>query len=164
MAGTPQKEQVQECFAGFSASDHPRILADGVEWVIHGHRTTRGKAEFDTEIEAPGFSGSPDVAIEQLYEDGQVVVATGIGRGNSDEHGPFRFAFNGVFTFDCGRRGLGRLDHRPPPSSPWAAARRKDARLRGQVSPEQLQNFKMVCFHLGVVPQAEFTGALGHDL
>lgn len=105
MAGTPQKELVQEYFAGFSASDHPRILAtlaDGVEWVIHGHRTTRGKAEFDSEIEAPGFSGSPELAIEQLFEDGQVVVATGIGRGNSDELGPFRFAFNDVFTFGGG--------------------------------------------------------------
>ena len=57
-----QRHLVEDYFAGFRASDHPRILAtltDDVEWVIHGHRTTRGKAEFDGEIENPRLHRQP---------------------------------------------------------------------------------------------------------
>ncbi|MEW2443827.1 hypothetical protein [Micromonospora marina] len=45
MTRASQRDLVAEYFAGFRASDHERILAtltDDVEWVIHGHRTTRG--------------------------------------------------------------------------------------------------------------------------
>ena len=100
-----QREIVAEYFAGFRSSDHPRILAtltDDVEWVIHGHRTTRGRAEFDGEIENPGFTGSPLLDVARVHEDGPVVFALGEGRGVSVEHGPFRFAFNDVFTFRDG--------------------------------------------------------------
>ncbi|TNC18227.1 nuclear transport factor 2 family protein [Georgenia sp. 311] len=90
---------------GFRASDHERILAtltDDVEWVIHGHRTTRGKAEFDAEIENPAFTGSPTLDVQHLYEDGDVLVATGEGGGATVADGPFRFAFADVFTFRAG--------------------------------------------------------------
>lgn len=105
MTQTSRRDLVAEYFDGFRNSDHPRILAtlaDDVEWVIHGHRTTRGKSEFDREIENPGFTGSPTLDIERVYEDGEVVVATGMGGGASVEHGPFRFAFNDMFTFRDG--------------------------------------------------------------
>jgi hypothetical protein len=52
---------------------------DDVEWVIHGHRTSRGQAEFDGEIENPAFSGSPQLDVQRIYEDGSVVVTTGEG-------------------------------------------------------------------------------------
>ena len=102
MALTTQRELVEEYFAAFRVGDHPRVLAtlaDDVEWVIHGHRTTLGKAEFDAEIENPAFTGSPDLDVERVLEDGAVVVVTGAGRGVSVDHGPFRFAFNDLFTF-----------------------------------------------------------------
>ena len=105
MAPTTQRHLVAEYFAGFRASDHARILAtltDDVEWVIHGHRTTRGKAEFDAEIENPAFTGSPELDVQRVHEDGPVVVTTGEGRGVSLDHGPFRFAFNDLFTFRDG--------------------------------------------------------------
>ncbi|MBD8042661.1 nuclear transport factor 2 family protein [Arthrobacter sp. Sa2BUA2] len=57
---------------GFRRSDHQAILAcltDDVVWRIHGARTTRGKAEFDAEIGAPGFEGSPDLSIERLISE-----------------------------------------------------------------------------------------------
>jgi ketosteroid isomerase-like protein len=47
MTQTAQRDLVAKYFDGFRTSDHSRILAtltDYVEWVIHGHRTTRGKA------------------------------------------------------------------------------------------------------------------------
>jgi ketosteroid isomerase-like protein len=105
MTRTAQRELVTEYFAGFRAGDHPRILAtltEDVEWVIHGHRTTRGRAEFDGEIENPAFSGHPELHVERVHEDGPVVVTTGTGRGHSVEHGPFRFAFADLFTFRDG--------------------------------------------------------------
>ena len=105
MAQTDQRHTVSEYFEGFRRSDHARILAtltDDVEWVIHGHRTTRGKSEFDAEIENPAFTGSPTLDIERIYEDGRVVVATGVGGGTTVEHGSFRFAFNDMFTFRDG--------------------------------------------------------------
>ncbi len=105
MTGTAQRELVAEYLEGFRTSDHARILAtlsDDVEWVIHGHRTTRGKPEFDGEIENPAFTGSPDLEVQRVLEDGPVVIVTGEGRGATVEHGPFRFAFNDLFTFRDG--------------------------------------------------------------
>lgn len=105
MTEADQRAVVAEYLDGFRASDHARILAtltDDVEWVIHGQRTTRGKAEFDSEIENPAFTGSPQLDVQRVFEDGAVVITTGEGRGATVEHGPFRFAFNDVFTFHDG--------------------------------------------------------------
>lgn len=105
MTQPTQRDLVAEYFDGFRTSDHPRILAtltDDVEWIMHGHRTTYGKAEFDSEIENPAFTGSPELDVQQVYQDGPVVITTGEGRGVSVEHGPFRFAFNDLFTFRDG--------------------------------------------------------------
>ncbi|WP_430782286.1 nuclear transport factor 2 family protein [Actinoplanes sp. G11-F43] len=103
---TTQRHLVAEYFDGFRASDHPRILAtltEDVTWIIHGHRTTRGRDEFDGEIENPAFTGSPTLDVRRVIEDGPVVVVTGEGRGTHVEQGPFRFAFNDLFTFRGGR-------------------------------------------------------------
>ena len=106
-----QRALVAEYFAAFRVSDHPRILAtltDDVEWFIHGHRTTRGRAEFDGEIENPAFTGSPELDVQRTLEDGPVVVTTGEGLGATVEHGPFRFAFSDIFTFRDGL--IARID------------------------------------------------------
>lgn len=87
---------------GFRSSDHDlisRCLTDDVVWYIYGHRTTNGKAEIDDEIENPEFDGSPDLDAQRVFEDGNVVVVTGEGRGRHRVHGPFRFACNSLFTF-----------------------------------------------------------------
>lgn len=100
-----QRDLVAAYFDGFRTGDHARILAtltDDVTWVIHGHRTTTGKTEFDGEIENPAFTGHPHLDVQRILEDGAVVVATGEGRGVSVEHGPFHFAFNDLFTFRDG--------------------------------------------------------------
>ncbi|MEU6021798.1 nuclear transport factor 2 family protein [Micromonospora sp. NPDC047134] len=105
MTQQSQRHLVAEYFAGFRTSDHARILAtltEDVQWVIHGHRTTHGKAEFDAEIENPAFTGSPELDVQRVHEDGPVVITTGAGRGTSVEHGTFRFAFNDLFTFRDG--------------------------------------------------------------
>jgi ketosteroid isomerase-like protein len=40
--------------------------------------------------------------VQRVHEDGPVVVTAGEGRGVSVDHGPFRFAFNDLFTFRGG--------------------------------------------------------------
>ena len=62
---------------GFRTSNHEQILqclTDDVVWCIHGHRTTHGKVEFDDEIENDAFEGSPDLTIDRVLEDGNVVI------------------------------------------------------------------------------------------
>jgi ketosteroid isomerase-like protein len=100
-----QRTIVDVYMDGFRTSDHEAVLGcltDDVVWCIHGHRTTNGKAEFDSEIEGEDFEGRPVLVVDRTYEDGKVVIVTGEGRGTHREHGPFRFAFNDLFTFRDG--------------------------------------------------------------
>jgi len=97
-----RRDVVDSYMDGFRASDHDKVLAtltDDVVWVIHGHRTTRGREEFDDEIENPAFEGSPQLTVDRTFEDGDVLVTTGEGRGVHREGGPFRFGFSDLFTF-----------------------------------------------------------------
>lgn len=94
---------VDEYMDGFRRSDHEAILAcltDDVVWCIHGVRTTRGKAEFDDEIENPAFEGSPELTVDRTIEAADVIVVTGTGKGHHRDHGPFRFAYSDLFTFN----------------------------------------------------------------
>lgn len=50
----------------------------------------------------PAFTGSPALDVQRVFQDGPVVVATGEGSGVIRDHGPFRFAFNDLFTFRDG--------------------------------------------------------------
>ena len=102
---TTTTEIVDRYMDGFRRSDHEVILGcltDDVVWRIHGVRTTHGKDEFDDEIENPAFEGSPELTVERTIEADGVVIATGTGRGHHRESGPFRFAYNDVFTFRDG--------------------------------------------------------------
>lgn len=100
-----QRSVVAEYFDGFRTGDHEQILAtltEDVEWVLHGHRTLKGKEAFDSEIENPAFTGHPELAVHRVYEDGNVVITTGEGQAMSADHATFRFAFNDIFRFDAG--------------------------------------------------------------
>ena len=97
-----RSELVHRYLEGFRRSDHAMVLgclADDIVWRIHGLRTTSGKAEFDTEIENPAFEGSPELTVDRTIEAADVVVVTGTGAGRHREAGPFRFAYNDLFTF-----------------------------------------------------------------
>lgn len=106
-----QRTVVENYMEGFRSSDHAAILdclTDDVVWHIHGHRTTSGKAEFDDEIENDQFEGSPELTVDRTLEDANVVVVTGEGRGTHRVRGPFRFAYNDLFTFRDAR--IERID------------------------------------------------------
>ncbi|WP_305785575.1 nuclear transport factor 2 family protein [Symbioplanes lichenis] len=87
---------------GFRHSDHGAVLAcltDDVVWRIHGLRVTKGKDEFDSEIENPAFEGSPELTVDRTIEADDVVVVTGTGAGRLRAAGAFRFAYSDLFTF-----------------------------------------------------------------
>jgi ketosteroid isomerase-like protein len=96
------EQVVRNYLDGFERSDHAAILAcltEDVIWHIHGARSTRGKAEFDDEIENPAFEGSPVLDVDRLIVAGDVVVVTGTGTGHFRGGETFRFAYNDLFTF-----------------------------------------------------------------
>ena len=96
---------------GFRRSDHEAILAlltDDVVWRIHGLRTTRGKAEFDSQIENPAFAGSPALDVERTIEADDVVILAGIGQGHHREAGSLRFTAPPRTSTHQGEDGLGR--------------------------------------------------------
>lgn len=87
---------------GFRRGDHDGILAcltDDVVWHVHGVRTTRGKAEFDDEIENPAFEGRPELTVDRTLESGDTIVVTGTGAGHLRGGDGFRFVFCDLFTF-----------------------------------------------------------------
>jgi ketosteroid isomerase-like protein len=96
------RDTVHEYMEGFKEGDHERILrclTDDVLWIIHGHRTTNGKAEFDDEIVGADFEGRPTLSVDRVFEDGDVVIVTGEGTADLQAGGQFRFVYNDLFTF-----------------------------------------------------------------
>jgi len=59
-----------------------------------------GKEAFDGEIANPAFEGKPELRIDHLVEDGDVVVAIGEGRARFAGGAEFRFAYCDAFTFE----------------------------------------------------------------
>jgi len=98
-----RKELVATYFEGFRRSDHAMILAclaDDVVWELPGYTRLEGKEAFDGEIDNRAFTGSPRLEVDRLVEEGDTVVAVGVGEGTLAENGnPFRFAFCTVLTF-----------------------------------------------------------------
>ncbi|HVL05287.1 MAG TPA: nuclear transport factor 2 family protein [Acidimicrobiales bacterium] len=97
-----RKAIVERYFDGFRRSDHVQILdclTDDIVWDLHGYRRLEGKEAFDGEIENESFVGSPELTVDRLVEDGDVVVATGAGAGTLTSGGRFEFAFCTVFGF-----------------------------------------------------------------
>ena len=97
-----RKKVVERYIDGFRRADHSQILScltDDVEWVLHGHKTIRGKAAFDAEIENDAFDPHPQLHIGRLIEDSETVVATGQGSIAKKTGETLPFAFCEVFTF-----------------------------------------------------------------
>lgn len=102
----PKLEVLDRYIEGFRRSDHELVLScltDDVVWHVHGVRTTRGKAEFDTEIENPNFEGSPELTVDRTLEVGDVFILTGTGVGHHKQAGRFAFVYSDLFTFRGGK-------------------------------------------------------------
>jgi uncharacterized protein len=97
-----RQQIVHRYMDGFRHSDHQAILdclTDDVVWIIHGFRTTHGKAEFDDEIENPDFQGSPELTVDRTIDAGHIIAVTGTCVGHHRQNGRFQFAYNDLFTF-----------------------------------------------------------------
>jgi ketosteroid isomerase-like protein len=97
-----RKAVVERYFNGFRRSDHEQILAcltEDVIWDIAGFKHLEGKDAYDQEIENENFVGSPTLDVHRLVEEGDVVVAIGIGESAKADGMPFEFAFCDVFVF-----------------------------------------------------------------
>lgn len=96
------KLTVARYFDGFRSGDHTAILAlltDDVSWDLPGYKHLNGKEAFDAEIENPAFEGNPQLLLDRLVEEGDIIVAIHTGQGQLRGGQPFRFAGNTVFTF-----------------------------------------------------------------
>jgi ketosteroid isomerase-like protein len=97
-----RKSIVNKYIDGFRRNDHAQILSclsDDIIWQLHGYKTLRGKPAFDAEIENDAFQGSPTITLEQMIEEGPVVVATGSGSVAKKNGKRMTFVFSEVFTF-----------------------------------------------------------------
>ena len=100
------KRTVDRYMAGFRGSDHAEILScltDDVAWEIPGMFHSKGKAAFDREIENDAFVGRPDIAVNRLIEEGDVVVAEGSVRAQKRDGGALSLRFCDVFVMQAGK-------------------------------------------------------------
>ncbi len=98
----PRLEVLDRYMEGFRRSDHDLVLScltDDVVLHVHGVRTTRGKVDFDTEIENPYFEGRPELTVDRTFESGDVFILTGTGVGHHKQAGRIAFVYSDLFTF-----------------------------------------------------------------
>jgi len=77
---SPNKKLVQSYMDAFRRTDRPAILGcltDDVQWWIPGAFDVRGKEAFNEHIVDPGFEGPPDITVDRMVEESDVVVAEG---------------------------------------------------------------------------------------
>ena len=97
-----QKAVVEQYFEGWRRMDHEMILScltDDVVWDIAGMVCLEGKQAYDGEIDNPNFTGAPTLYVDQMVEDGNVVIAIGGGKATQSDGAEFRFRCCDVFTF-----------------------------------------------------------------
>ena len=100
------KQVVQAYMEGFRKTDRDAILAclaDDVEWEIPGIFHVRGKSEFEKHIVDEGFSGHPEITINRLTEENDVVIAEGRVRAPRDDGTFVDLAFCDVFEMHPGK-------------------------------------------------------------
>jgi ketosteroid isomerase-like protein len=100
---------IERYIEGFRRTDHAQILScltDDIVWELHGHKTVRGKAAFDAEIENDFFEGQPTLAIYRMIEEGDAVAVTGGGSVKKKGGETMKFVFSEIFHF------TGSLVHR----------------------------------------------------
>lgn len=100
------KSVVEFYMNSFQEHDHKKILScltDDVEWIIHGHRSLKGKEAFDAEIENEGFEGKPEISLNRMTEENNVVIAEGTVLAKPKNQDQILLAFCDVFEFENGK-------------------------------------------------------------
>ena len=83
-------------------------VTDDVKWNLLGWQSLKGKDQFAAEIRNDAFVGTPDLTIERMVEDEDLVVALGAGRARLRDGGELEFVFSDVFFFEGSK--IRRLD------------------------------------------------------
>lgn len=100
------REVVERYLEGFRRMDRAAILdclADDFTWVLHGHKTTQGKAAFAAEINDDFFEGKPAIEVGRMIEEGDSIALTGHGSVAKPGGEIARFVFSEVFVFSENR-------------------------------------------------------------
>lgn len=100
------KATIERYMDGFRASDHAMVLScltDDVVWEMPGAFHLVGKLAFDKEIENDAFEGRPDISVERMIEENDIVVAEGAVRSRKKGGEPFRAVFCDVFFMRGGK-------------------------------------------------------------
>ena len=106
-----RKAVVERYIEGFRRGDKDMILdclTDDVEWNLLGWQSLAGKERFAGEIQNDAFVGAPELTIERMVEEDDIVVAIGAGRGRLRAGGVLEFVFSDAFYFEGDR--IRRLD------------------------------------------------------
>ena len=102
---TENKQTVDRYMDGFRKGDHARILAcltDDVEWLLPGAFHLHGKEQFDKEIENDAFTGHPEITVDRMTEEHDVVVAEGTVIARRKDGVTLTLAMCDVFEMDGG--------------------------------------------------------------
>ena len=106
MADSTHAQVVRTFAAAFGTCDVDtivRCVSDDFVWEFNGEKAGEGKAAFEARMRTDLASGSAQVTIEQLVEQGDTIVALNRGRFVPDEGGaemPFVSAETYTFTGD----------------------------------------------------------------
>lgn len=101
-----KKNLVEFYMESFQENDHEKILScltDDVEWQIHGHKSLKGKEAFDAEIENENFEGKPEITLNRMIEENNIVVAEGTVLAKPKKSQPVLLAFCDIFEFRDGK-------------------------------------------------------------
>lgn len=99
------KLAVERYMDGFRRTDREQILGcltDDVVWTIPGAFDVRGKAAFAGHIVDEGFVPPPEITVDRLTEEGDVVIAEGSVRARRTDGSVLSLAFCDVFELRGG--------------------------------------------------------------
>jgi hypothetical protein len=100
------KKVVETYVEGYNTGDNVKILsclAEDVIWEMPGFFNLKGKDQFDKEISNGAADGNPTIAISQLVEEGNIIVAEGAVKCKLKNGGFIDALFCEVFHFDKGK-------------------------------------------------------------
>ena len=100
------KVVVSAYMEGFRKTDRDAILdclTDDVEWEIPGMFHVEGKRGFAEHIVDEGFKGHPEITVDRLTEENDVVIAEGRVRAPRDDGTFIDLAFCDVFEMQAGK-------------------------------------------------------------
>ena len=99
------RETVERYLDGFRRTDHAQILGcltDDITWTVFGAFYLEGKTAYDEAIEGPGFTGSPELEVIRMIEEGDTIMAELVGRVRISDGSVQRLSMAEVFVMRDG--------------------------------------------------------------